>query len=105
MISTRRFTPNSSSSCVLQAIVCPFSDGHRDESVVYLSSAEPLRDAYEVFAHSISFKMFDDIRYQQILKLVERRLSDDPVLRFSQSSARTLWIVTRMSGSTGYGYR
>jgi len=61
----------------LQAIVCPFSDGHRDESLVYTSSAEQLRDSYEVFAHSISFKMFDDIRYQQILKLVERHLADD----------------------------
>ena len=62
----------------LQAIVCPFSDGHRDESVVHPSSPEPLRDSYEVFAHSISFKMFEDIRYQQILKLVERHLADDP---------------------------
>jgi len=62
----------------LQAIVCPFSDGHRDESLVYTSSAEQLRDSYEVFAHSISFKMFDDIRYLQILKLVERHLSDEP---------------------------
>lgn len=62
----------------LQAIVCPFSDGHRDESVVHPSNPEPLRDAYEVFAHSISFKLFDEIRYLQILKLVERHLSDKP---------------------------
>lgn len=62
----------------LQAIVCPFSDGHRNESVVHPSSPEQLRDSYEVFAHSISFKTFEQIRYRQILKLVERVLSDDP---------------------------
>jgi hypothetical protein len=62
----------------LQAIACPFSDAHRNESVVHPSSPEPLRDSYEVFAHSISFKMFELIKYEQILNLVERLVSDEP---------------------------
>lgn len=62
----------------LQAIVCPFSDAHRNESVVHPSNPEPLRDSYEVFGHSISFKMFELIKYEQILNLVERLVSDEP---------------------------
>jgi len=61
----------------LQAIICPYSDGHRNESIVHPSSPEPLRDTYEVFGHSISFKMYEVIKYKQILNRVDTLLADD----------------------------
>jgi len=44
---------------------------------VHPSSPEPLRDTYEVFGHSISFKMYEVIKYKQILNRVDTLLADD----------------------------
>ena len=62
----------------LQAIVCPFSDAHRNESMVAPSNPEQLRDSYEVFAHSVSFKTFENIRHAELLNLADRMVADDP---------------------------
>jgi ribosomal protein S27AE len=61
----------------LQAVVCPSSDSHQDESVVH-TDFEALRDAYESFGHSIRFKGFEQIKYKQILNAVDALVGRNP---------------------------
>ena len=61
---------------MLQAIVCPYSNAHRDESVVY-PDHKALRNGYEMFAHSVYFESFEIIRHCQIIDRVSKAIHDD----------------------------
>ncbi len=61
----------------LQAIVCPHSEAHLLESMVF-SDAKQLRDGFEMFAHSVRFKGFDDIRALQVFDRLAKWLANDP---------------------------
>jgi hypothetical protein len=60
-----------------QAIVCPHSEAHSLESVVFPDPKE-LRKGFEMFAHSVRFKPFDDIRAIQVFDRLAKWLANDP---------------------------
>jgi hypothetical protein len=60
----------------LQAIVCPHSEAHSLESMVF-PDAKQLRKGFEMFAHSVRFKEFDDIRALQVFDSLAKWLRND----------------------------
>lgn len=58
----------------LQAIVCPYSQGHQLETLVAIGYQE-LREGFRMFAHGLQFRNFEDIRQLQILDCLEQWLT------------------------------
>jgi hypothetical protein len=58
----------------LQAIVCPYSQGHQLETLV-ATGHEELREGFRMFAHGLQFRNFEDIRQLQILDCLEQWLN------------------------------
>src|SRR5450432_1746742 len=50
----------------VQAIVCPYSQGHQLETLV-ATGHEEIREGFRLFAHELQFRNFEDIRQLQIL--------------------------------------
>jgi hypothetical protein len=60
----------------LQAIVCPRSEAHSVESVVSVDGKR-LRSGFEMFAQSVRFEGFDNIRTLQVFDRLSRWLAND----------------------------
>jgi hypothetical protein len=60
----------------VQAVVCPYSEAHRIESIVAPNHGE-LRDTFRLFAHSVRFEDFDEIRSFQVFERLSRWLKND----------------------------
>ena len=73
-----------------QAIVCPHSEAHLLESMVS-SDAKHLRDGFEMFAHSVRFKAFDDIRALQAFDRLAKWLANDPSTSCGVTRKNVLW--------------
>jgi hypothetical protein len=58
----------------LQAMVCPYSQGHQLETLV-ATGHEELREGFRMFAHGLQFRKFEDIRQLQILDCLEQWLT------------------------------
>ena len=72
-----------------QAIVCPHSEAHSLESVVFPDPKE-LRKGFEMFAHSVRFKEFDNIRALQMFDRLAKWLANDPSASCSVTRRKVL---------------